>query len=98
MSQLTQQEIDAGFSPIPDNGRLMTKEQFRDAVRAGVITQDAGIAVYATESAMTGLEAPFGNFVEAKGEDKDRFFKMIPALATHVVWFTNGEISKANQR
>jgi hypothetical protein len=92
MSQLTQEEIEAGFFPIPDNGRLMTKEQFRDAVRLGVITKDAGgMGYYATASARTGMEVAFDNFLEADGEDKDRFFKMIPELATHVVWFEKGE-------
>jgi len=98
MGQLTEQEINDGFSPLPDLGRLMTKEEFRDAVRAGAITQDAGIAVYATTRAMSRLEAPFGNFVEAAGEDKDRLFKVIPELFTHVLWFTNGEVSQATQR
>jgi hypothetical protein len=92
MSDLTQQEKEAGFSSIPDNGRLMTKEQFRDAVRAGVIKEGAGIGYYATERAMTGLQALFGNFIVADGEDPDRFFKRIPELVTHVVWFDNGQI------
>jgi hypothetical protein len=90
MNQLTEQEISHGFSPIPENGRHMTKEEFRDAVRAGFITEDAGNAFYATERAITTLPAPFANFAEADGEDKDRLFKMIPDLATHVVWFANG--------
>jgi hypothetical protein len=89
---LTQQEIDNGFSPIPDSGRLMTKEQFRDAVRAGVITEGPGIGYYATERAMTRMQAPLSNFAEADGEDKDRFFKVIPEIITHVVWFDNGQI------
>jgi hypothetical protein len=38
MSELTHQEINDGFSPIPDNGSLMTKDAFRDAVRFGAIT------------------------------------------------------------
>jgi hypothetical protein len=88
---MTQQEIDAGFLPIPDNGRLMTKEQFRDAVRLGVITKDAGMGYYATATARTRMEVAFDNYLEAEGEDKDRFFKRIPELATHVVWFEKGE-------
>jgi hypothetical protein len=98
MSQLTQQEIDAGFIPLPETGRLMTKEQFRDSVRMDAIKEDAGIAFYATERGMSRMQALFGNFIVADGEDPDRFFKCIPEQVTHVVWFTNGEISQVTQR
>jgi hypothetical protein len=95
MSELTQQEIADGFSPIPENGSPMTKESFRDAVRAGAITEGSGIGYYATATAMTKLQALLGNFAEAKGEDPDIFFKAIPEPFTHVVWFDNGQISQA---
>lgn len=76
----------SGLTDLPANDGswvLLTKDQFKDGVRAGIYDSNSGKGFYATDSLIAPLEASIPNFYT------DTRMASIPAFVTHIAWYPN---------